>query len=103
MDIVLPVIPAGILVLLAFFTPYAIAALNAVLPFVKTPTARKVLSIVAAIILAAIVIVVYFLFGGTVTGYSIGALVILAVLVVAFSYGVVTKSSASALEARLTN
>ena len=101
-EIELPAIPAGVLVLLAFFGPYAVSALNAVLPFVKKPWQRKLVSIAVAVALAVVVVVVYFLFGGTIDGLNIGALVVISVLILSASYALVTKPSASAVEAKLS-
>ena len=59
MDIEIPAVPAGIVTLAAFFSPYAIAALNGILPFVKESWQKKVVTIVFAVLLAAVVIVFY--------------------------------------------
>lgn len=97
MEIALPAVPAGILTLLAFFAPYAIGALNGVLPFVKTAWQRKLVSIVVAIVLAAIVVVFY----QNITGEPIGNIwvfMLLALGVIAISYAYITRGTAKALE-----
>lgn len=97
MDIAIPAAPAGILTLLAFFSPYAIGALNGVLPFVQKPWQKKVVSIIFAIVLAAVVVVFY----QNITGQPIGNIwvfLLLAVVLVSASYALITKSTAQAVE-----
>jgi ABC-type transport system involved in multi-copper enzyme maturation permease subunit len=103
MDITIPAIPLGIIALLGFFGPYAVGALNAILPFVKTPVQRKVVTVVFSILLAAVVIGLYLLSGGWAELEPLGvtALVIIAVLVVSASYALFTYKSASKLEANI--
>lgn len=90
MDIAIPIPAAGILTLLAFFSPYAVSALNGVLPFVKEPWQKKVVSVLFAVALAAIVVVFY----QNITGEPIGdiwAFLILAVVIVQASYALITR------------
>lgn len=97
MDIAIPAAPAGILTLLAFFSPYAIGALNGLLPFVRKSWQRKVVTIVFAVILAAVVVVFY----QNITGQPIGDIwvfMLLAVVVVSASYALITGGAAKALE-----
>lgn len=97
MDIIIPTIPAGILTLLAFFAPYAIGALNGVLPFVKKPWQKKLVSILVAVVLAAVVVVFYQNITGEPIG-SIWAFILLAIVIVAASYSLITRSTATAVE-----
>lgn len=100
MSLEIPTAPAGVLVLLSFFAPYAIAALNGALPFVKTPAQRKLVTVIVATLLAGVVLALYYL----ITGDAIPAwptLVLLALVVISASYAFVTKSSAAKLEAKL--
>lgn len=97
MDIAIPAVPAGILTLLAFFAPYAIGALNGVLPFVKQSWQKKVVSIIVAIVLAVVVIVAY----QNVTGQPIGdpwLFGLLSLVVVQSSYSLITRGTAKAVE-----
>ncbi|WP_295034583.1 hypothetical protein [uncultured Microbacterium sp.] len=101
MDITLPTIPAGVLVLLALVAPYAIGALNGVLPFVTKPWQKKVLAVLFAVVLGAAVLAFYFVYtGDTVPNWP--TLLLLGVVVVQASYALFTKSSASAVEAKVT-
>ncbi|PRB08626.1 hypothetical protein CQ047_12155 [Microbacterium sp. MYb72] len=99
MDITLPSIPAGVLVLLGLIAPYAIAALNGALPFVRTPSQRKAVAIVVAIVLAVVVLAFYFAYTGDVIP-EWPVLVLLAIVVVQASYALIAKSTASAVEKR---
>lgn len=97
MDIAIPAAPAGILTLLAFFAPYAIGALNGVLPFVRKPWQKKLVSIVVAVVLALVVVVFY----QNITGLPIGNIwvfILLAVVIVAASYALITRGTASSVE-----
>lgn len=97
MDIAIPVAPLGILTLLGFFAPYAIGALNGVLPFVVKAWQKKLVSIVVALLLAAIVVIFYFaITRDPVTDWWLFAL--LAVVIVQASYSLVTRDSAKAVE-----
>ena len=98
MMVVLPAVPAGVLMLLAFFSPYAIAALNGALPFVKHAWQRKVVSVVVSLLLTALVLVFYYAMTGDVVP-SWPAFVLLGIVVAAASYGLVTKDSAARVEA----
>ncbi|MGO4488138.1 hypothetical protein [Microbacterium sp. 2RAF4] len=101
MDIVLPTIPAGVLVLLALFAPYVIGVLNGVLPFITKPWQRKALAIVVAVVLALVVLAFYFVYTGDVLP-DWPVLVLLAVVVVQASYALITKPTASVVERRFT-
>ena len=98
MPIELPAIPAGILTLLALLAPYAIAIINR--PHWSAP-AKKVVSIVVAVVLAVIVLTGYYLYTGDVVP-SWPALVLLAILVVQASYSLVTRSTAKRIETATT-
>lgn len=97
MDIAIPVAPLGVLTLLGFFAPYAIAALNGALPFVKTAWQKKVVSVTVALVLAAVVVVFYYaITKEPITDWWLFAL--LAIVIVNASYALVTRDSASAVE-----
>lgn len=96
MNIELPTIPAGVLVLLALAAPYVQA-------LIQRPswsaTVKKVVAVVVAIVLTAVVLLFYYVY----TGDSIPAwpaLILLAIVVAQASYTLVTKESAAALERR---
>ncbi|WEK60493.1 MAG: hypothetical protein P0Y60_14425 [Candidatus Microbacterium colombiense] len=97
MNIELPAVPAGIVVLLGFFAPYAIAALNGALAFVKKTWQKKAVTVIVAVLLAVIVIVFY----QNITGEPVGNLWVFALLslgIVSLSYALVTKQTAAAVE-----
>jgi hypothetical protein len=90
MDINIPAPAAGILTLLAFFSPYAVSALNGVLPFVQKPWQKKAVSVVFAVLLAAVVVVFY----QNLTGEPIGdlwAFGLLSIVIVQASYALITR------------
>lgn len=96
MDIALPTIPAGVLVLLAIAAPYV----QALIQHPKwSPTAKKILAVVLAIVLTAIVLLFYYVYtGDTVPAWPV--LILLAIVVAQASYTLVTKNTATALERR---
>lgn len=96
MDIELPTIPAGVLVLLALLAPYVQA-------LIQRPswsaTLKKVAAVVVAVVLTAIVLAFYYVYtGDTVPAWPV--LVLLAIVVAQASYAMVTKTSATVLEQR---
>lgn len=96
MDITLPTIPAGVLVLLALAAPYVQALIQR--PS-WTPIVKKIVAVVLAIVLTAVVLLFYYVYtGDTVPAWPVLAL--LAIVVAQTSYALVTKNSASKLEAR---
>lgn len=97
MDIAIPAAPAGILTLLAFFAPYAIGALNGVLPFVQKPWQKKLVSIIVAVALAVLVVVFYVNITGDPIG-NIWVFMLLSVVIVSASYALVTRGTAAAVE-----
>lgn len=96
MDITLPTIPAGVLVLLAIAAPYV----QALIQRPKwSPMAKKIIAVVLAIVLTAIVLAFYYVYtGDTVPAWPV--LILLAIVVAQASYTLVAKSTASALEQR---
>lgn len=97
MDIAIPVAPLGVLTLLGFFAPYAVAALNGALPFVKQAWQKKIVSVAVALVLAAVVVVFYYaITKEPITDWWVFAL--LAIVIVNASYALVTRDSASAVE-----
>lgn len=96
MDIELPTIPAGVLVLLALLAPYVQALIQR--PS-WSPTLKKVAAVVVAVVLTAIVLAFYYVYtGDTVPAWPV--LVLLAIVVAQASYAMVTKTSATVLEQR---
>jgi predicted membrane metal-binding protein len=94
MNIELPAIPSGVLVLLALLAPY----LQALIQRPKwSPTVKKILAIVLAIILTAVVLAFYYVYTGDVVP-AWPALILLAIVVAQASYALVAKSSATVIE-----
>lgn len=97
MDITLPAIPAGALVLMAFFAPYA----QALIQKPAWPSSwKKWITVAVSIVLTVVVLLFYYL----VTGDTIPAwpvFVLLAITVASASYALVTKGTASQLEQRV--
>lgn len=97
MDVTIPTIPVGVLTLLAFFSTYAIAALNGILPFVKKPWQKKLVTVIFAVALAAVVIVFYVAMTDEPLP-SWPAFVVISLLVISASYALVTGKSATKVE-----
>lgn len=96
MNIILPTIPAGVLVLLALVAPYVQALIQR--PS-WSPTAKKIVAVVLAVVLTAVVLLFYYVYtGDTVPEWP--ALILLAIGVAQASYTLVTKNTASELERR---
>ena len=96
MNIELPTIPAGVLVLLALLAPYVQALIQRP---AWSPTVKKVIAVVVAAVLTAIVLAFYYVYtGDTVPAWPV--LVLLAIVVAQASYAMVTKTSATVLEQR---
>src|SRR5690606_9868915 len=96
MSIELPAIPAGMLTLLAFFAPYAIALINH--PGWKAGSKRLV-SIVVSIVVAAVVLALdYLLTGDPIPNWPI--LLLLSITVTQAAYALVLKSSANNVEGK---
>lgn len=89
MNIELPAIPAGVLTLLAFFAPYAIALINS--PHWKAGSKRLV-AIVVSIVLALIVLVGYYLMTGDILP-SWPVLVLLAITVTQAAFTLLWSST----------
>jgi len=96
MEIAIPAIPAGVLLLLNFFAPYATSLV--VKPNWSTK-AKKVAAIVVALVLAALVLLLAF-FGFGVEIPEWPALLLLGVVVSQAAYDLVLKKSADTLTAR---
>lgn len=96
MNIDLPTIPAGVLVLLALVAPYAQALIQR--PS-WTPAVKKVIAVAVAIVLTAVVLAFYFVYTGDVIP-AWPALILLTIVVAQASYALFTKPSAIALERR---
>lgn len=92
-ELVIPAIPAGVVILLNFFAPYATSiVINPRWP----STAKKWVAIAVSLVLAAIVLLIAF-FGFEVEIPSWPTLLLLAVVVSQASYALVTKSTADTL------
>lgn len=94
MDITLPTIPAGVLMLLALAAPY----LQAILQRPSwSPTAKKILAVVLPAVLTAVVLAFYYVYtGDTVPDWPV--LVLLAIVVAQASYALATKTTAAVVE-----
>lgn len=96
MNIELPTIPAGVLVLLALFAPYVQALIQRP---EWSPTVKKVIAVVVALVLTAVVLAFYYAYtGDTIPDWPV--LVLLAIVVAQASYALLMKNSASSLEQR---
>lgn len=94
MEIVIPTTPLGVLTLLAFFAPYAIAVINKP---AWPARVKKWVAILVPILLALLVLVVYYISTGDVVP-AWPVLLLLAVVVCQASYALVTKSTAKHVE-----
>jgi hypothetical protein len=94
MSIAIPVAPAGIILLLNFFAPYLVSIIQA--PF-WPKSAKKWVSIGVSLVLAAIVIVLYYALSGTPWPVSWPALLLFGVVVTQTSYSTILKDSADAV------
>jgi L-lactate permease len=91
-DIAIPTIPAGILLLLNFFSPYATAV---VISPRWSAAQKKIAAIVVSLLLTAVVLLVSWWLGAELPSWPV--LFLLAVVVSQASYALVTKQSADAL------
>ena len=96
MDITLPTIPAGVLVLLALAAPYVQA-------LIQRPSwsaaVKKAVAVAVAIVLTAVVLLFYYVYtGDTVPAWPV--LILLAIVVAQASYTLLTKNIATTLEQR---
>lgn len=96
MDITIPTIPAGVLVLLGLIAPYAQALIQRP---AWSPAVKKWISIALALVLALVVLLFYYVYTGDVVP-AWPVLALLTLVVAQASYALVTKSTASALEQR---
>lgn len=95
MDVIIPAIPAGVLTLLSFFSPYAIALINH--PSWKAGSKRLV-AVAVSIALTLLVLVFYYaMTGDLVPSWPIMVLLALAIGQAAYT---LLKSSATRVEAR---
>lgn len=101
----IPTVPAAVLLLLGFFSPYGVSFLNAVLPFVKSPLGRKVVAVVVSVVLAVVALFGYFIVTGTLLPQNLAewfGFALLVLVVQQASYGLVTKKlGADAIERAL--
>lgn len=95
MEFELPEVPVYIMGVLAFIAPYVIATINALADFGKV--GRRVISTVVSLVIAALVLVVYYYMTGVpVPEWPV--LVLLFVAVAQASFALFTKGSADKLE-----
>lgn len=94
MEIQIPVLPIGIITLLGFLSPLAIALANQ--PWWPSRQ-KKAVSIVIALLLAAIALILYYLISGDAVP-SWPVLILLALVVSQASYTLVLKTPATAIE-----
>lgn len=95
-------IPVGILTVLSLLAPYAVSALNGVLPFVTKPIHRKLVTIAVSVVVSAISVAAYI----TMTGdwpENWPAWLILSLGVISAAYGLLLKSSADKVESAVVN
>lgn len=98
MDITIPVPAVGILTLVSFLTPYAVAIVNR--PW-WSDTARKIVSVAGALVVAAVSMTLYYLLSGEPLPASTADWITLGLVAVGVSqasYALITKPSAAAVE-----
>jgi glucan phosphoethanolaminetransferase (alkaline phosphatase superfamily) len=94
MDITLPVIPTGIITLLAFFSPYAVAVVSH--PG-WAPKYKRLIAIVVTLVLAAVSMLVYYMMTGYIFPHP-AQFLLLFLIVSQAAYALILKPSAKALE-----
>jgi len=93
MVIDIPTVPAGVLVLLTFFAPYATSI---VINPRWSASQKKIVAVIVALVLAAVVMLIaFFGFGLPIPSWPV--LLLLSVVISQTSYDLVTKKSADAL------
>ena len=96
MEIQIPAIPAGVLTLLAFFSPFAIALIN----HPRWPSgSKRLVSIIVSIVLAALVLLLYFVMTGDVIPQW-PVFVLLAIIVQQAAYALLLKTAAKTVEGK---
>lgn len=95
MEIIVPVVPAGVVTLLSFFAPYAIALINA--PKWKAGSKRLVAAAVSLALALGVLVLYYALTGERVPDWPV--FVLLAIIVCQAAYTLLYKS-ASDVEAK---
>lgn len=96
MEIVIPAIPAGVLTLLAFFSPIAVAVIN----HPRWPAgSKRLVAIFVSTVLALVVLVLYFVITGEVIPQW-PVLILLALVVQQATYALVFKAPAKAVEGK---
>lgn len=97
MNFELPVIPAGVVLLLSFFSPYAVAIINH--PG-WSPRHKKVIAIAVTLLLAAISMAFYYLVTGEAL-LPLPAFILLFLVVGQAAYALVLKPSAKKIESSI--
>lgn len=96
MEIVIPAIPAGVLTLLSFFAPYAVALLNSPR---WSPSSKRLMAVVVPILLGLAVLALYFVMtGDTIPSWPV--LLLLAVVVCQAAYALLRKSATRVEQSR---
>lgn len=90
----LPAIPAGMMLLLSFFSPFLIALVNHP---TWTPRVKYVVAIIVTILLTIVVIIVYYAMSGDIVP-SWPVLLIIGLAVAQAAYALVWKKPASQIE-----
>lgn len=88
MDIEIPVVPVGILTLLAFFSPYGVAIINH--PRWKASSKRLVSIVVSVVLAAAVTLYYYWDTGDALPGWP--ALIVLAFVISQAAFTILWKS-----------
>jgi uncharacterized BrkB/YihY/UPF0761 family membrane protein len=98
MDITLPTIPAGVLVLLGIVSPWAQALLQRFIDV--SPLLKKTISVALSLLLTAIVLAFYYVYTGDVVP-EWPVLVLLTIVVAQASYALIARDAgAKAIEQR---
>lgn len=97
MDITLPTIPAGVLVLLAIAAPYLQALIQR--PSWR-PWVKRVLAVILALTLTGVVLAFYYVYTGDVIP-DWPVLALLAIVVAQASYAMITRDTAAKVERTL--
>lgn len=96
-EITIPEVPAGILALLSFFAPYAVALINR--PAWSSNTKRVVGIVVPALLALLVWIMYWFMTGDGLHDWP--KMILLAVVITQTSYALVTEKSATRVEERV--
>lgn len=100
MDIELPAIPTGVLVLLGIVSPWGQALLQRFVDV--SPLVKKIISVLLSILLTAVVLAFYYVYtGDTVPGWPV--LVLLTIVVAQATYALIARDAGAAELERRTS